>query len=735
MLESLALRHGHPDQDQSGHVLAMTFTGTMPVPRTLREQFLTATISRRVLMLAAMIAALTIMEAAMLLSVHQESQTSDEVYSLFAGYCQLTVGNYSICPAYPPLTKDVGALPLLFYRPVVPPMTQAETSDFRSGRIFLYSNRAELLLFAARSAMTVFPLLLAVLVFLAAWEMFGSGAALIALALIAFEPNFLAHGPLVTNDVALACCVFAAVYTFWRYVVKPGAWRLAICGIACGLTLASKHSGIMVFSILFLLAVVEWLIPPETLPNGAALRDRENDGIDIKQPSVDLATTLHEQDTHATLAPSRWRIALRLLLALTAVAAISVVVLWGFYGFRYNPMMGAPAPSMAPLLDGLQNRRAAAAISLAARVHLLPEAFLDGLAFFFATASRPTYLLGVRYMHGVWFYFPTVMAIKSTLGFLLLLAIVPFAHSLRARGVRREVLWMVVPAAVFLLASMTSNLNIGVRHILPVYPFLMVLAAAGAWSLAATQRGWAVVLGGIVLIHAASSLRAFPNYLAYSNEIWGGPSKTYRVLTDSNVDWGQGLPAVKRYLATHPATPCWMAYFGSVDPAYYEIPCKLLPVHTAVIWERQLDEIPPIIEGTVLLSATELSGQLWGPGEINPYEQFRDLTPVDCVAGSILVYRGSYQIPLASALSMLETVVGLAKHGEFEAALAKTQAAEALAPHSVDVQFVKGRVLRALGRNAEAQQAFENALRFALTIHPEAQSFWVPVIEREIRNQ
>src|ERR1035438_10250893 len=93
-------------------ILAMTHTGRMPVARNIREHFLIPKISRRVLMIAAMIAALAIMEAAMLLSAHQESQTSDEVYSLFAGYCQLTVGNYSICPAYPPLTKDVGAFPL-----------------------------------------------------------------------------------------------------------------------------------------------------------------------------------------------------------------------------------------------------------------------------------------------------------------------------------------------------------------------------------------------------------------------------------------------------------------------------------------------------------------------------------------------------------------------------------------------------------------------------------------------
>ena len=134
-------------------------------------------------------------------------------------------------------------------------------------------------------------------------------------------------------------------------------------------------------------------------------------------------------------------------------------------------------------------------------------------------------------------------------------------------------LWMLVPATVFLAASMTSNLNIGVRHILPIYPFLTVLAAVGAWIMAKTHRAWGLVMGGLVLFHAASSLRAFPNYLSYSNELWGGPSKTYRVLTDSNVDWGQGLPAAKHYLETHPATPCWLAYFGSVDPAYYHLSC------------------------------------------------------------------------------------------------------------------------------------------------------------------
>ncbi|MGD1103019.1 MAG: glycosyltransferase family 39 protein [Terriglobia bacterium] len=681
------------------------------------------TVSRRALTLAAVMGLMAIMEAAMLLSVRQESQTADEAHNLFAGYLYLTAGDFSAGSAHPPLAKDVSALPLLAFRPRVPPMPRGEafSINLQDGRIFLYSNRAEPMLFAARAAMTMFPLLLALLVFAATQEMFGAAPALIALTLTAFEPNILAHGPLTTNDVALAACLFAAVYAFWRYFVNPTAWRLAVGGMAGGFTLATKHSGLMLFPILFLLALVEWLIAPRATLESTLAPDR---ACGTARPT----TTSNEQESRAAV--SRRQLALRLLLALVAIGTLSVAVLWGFYAFRYAPVAGAPTPSLAPLLDAVHSRSKAAAIAVAAQSHLLPMGYLAGLAHFYVAESRPTYLLGTRYVHGVWFYFPTALGIKCTLGFLLLLALAPLGLR-RVREGRREVLWMLIPAAVFLAASMTSNLNIGVRYILPIFPFLSVLMAVGGWTLTKKHRAWGLAVGGLVLIHVGSSLRAFPNYLSYSNELWGGPSKTYRVLTDSNVDWGQGLPAVKRYVNARAATPCWLAYFGTVDPAQYDIPCTLLTVSSAVIWGRPLSEIPPVIEGTVLVSATEMSGQAWGPGELNPYEQFRTAHPVDCLAGSILVYQGSFQVPLASALSRLWKVVALANNGKFDAALAEARTAESLAPHSVDVQFVLGRVLRAAGRSEESRRAFENALHLARTIHPEAQSYWIPIIEGE----
>jgi tetratricopeptide (TPR) repeat protein len=247
-------------------------------------------------------------------------------------------------------------------------------------------------------------------------------------------------------------------------------------------------------------------------------------------------------------------------------------------------------------------------------------------------------------------------------------------------------------------------------------------------------RVWAMVVAGLLGIHAASSLSAYPNFLAYSNELWGGPSKTYRVLSDSNVDWGQGLPAARAYLANRAGTPCWMAYFGSVDPAYYGIPCKQFPVHESSFWGRPMDIIPPVVQGDVLMSATEMSGQLRGPAELNPYEQFQKLPPAECLAGSILVFHGSFNVPLASALSRLGRIADLAHSQNYDAALEEARSAEALAPQSVDVQFSLGQVLRLMGRNEEARQAFQTALLLAQTNHPEAQSYWVPLIKGELRS-
>src|SRR5580698_9074684 len=194
--------------------------------------------------------------------------------------------------------------------------------------------------------------------------------------------------------------------------------------------------------------------------------------------------------------------ALRLVGGLAGVAVIAVVVLWAFYGFRYNARPGALRldPTLAEYVMPLKPTEAKG-ILLLAKYRVLPESYLYGLADVRAMANgMPSYFFGKVYTHGVWYYFPVVLLIKSTLGFLglLLLAVAAVIAGWFRRW--REILFLTGPPGIYLFVAMTSHLNIGARHILPVWVFLGVFASGGAWAWVASSRRWAYVVGALVLV-------------------------------------------------------------------------------------------------------------------------------------------------------------------------------------------------------------------------------------------
>jgi len=305
---------------------------------------------------------------------------------------------------------------------------------------------------------------------------------------------------------------------------------------------------------------------------------------------------------------------------------------------------------------------------------------------------------------------------KSTLGFLLLLA--PFPFIARRLKMAREALFLVIPPVVFLAVSMASSMDLGLRHILPVFPFVILIAALTAVKLASRSRfaGW--VVAALVVAHVVSSLHVFPNYLTYSNEIAGGSSKTYRVMHGSNVDWGQGLKQASRYLPGRGVTDCWFAYtVPDIDLVSYQIPCKPLPSGLG----RLKASFPSVIEGTILIGANEAEGQLWGPDELNPYRQFFDKTPDEIIANSILVFHGSFDLSLASALSHAARATQLATQKKWDDALREAQTATQLSPDSAETQAILCRVLTEMSRSAEAHPVCLAALSIARRVHPEYQ--------------
>jgi hypothetical protein len=531
--------------------------------------------------------------------------------------------------------------------------------------------------------------------------MFGAGVAFLALFLFAFEPNILAHGALVTTDVGLSCLLFAAVYAFYRWVKQRSTVRLAACAAITGLVLATKHSGLLVFPVLFVLAAVE---------------------------VARCYVKAEPQNERATKAGICGRQTLRFLGAFAVIAVISVTILWAFYGFRYKARPGdlQITPPTAAFLAGLHQPSEARLIGFAERHHLLPESYLYGLTDVanLSHEGRPAYLLGKLYPQGRWFYFPAAFAIKSTLGFLLLLVLVLLvaAKGIRGSGLRREILFLTIPPLIFLAAAMASKLDIGLRHILPVYPFLIVLVAAGAWSLAKKSRYWALAIALLFAFHAVSSLRAYPNYLPYSNEIWGGPSNTYKFLADSNVGWAGGLKGLREYVNAQHITRCWFAYDGPVNPDYYHIPCSPLPTLFSFVFQRKQEIVPEQIQGPVFLGALELTGFDWGPEDMNSYEQFGHIPPKTVLQGEILVFDGKFEVPKISSLSHLIVANSLLQVGHPDQAFLEAKTAAALDPDSLLPHEYLAALYAKNKQTDDALREYHTALHIYQTVHPEFQN-------------
>lgn len=189
------------------------------------------------------------------------------------------------------------------------------------------------------------------------------------------------------------------------------------------------------------------------------------------------------------------------------------------------------------------------------------------------------------------------------------------------------------------------------------------------------------------------------------------------------MDWGQQLKSVKRYLDENHISDCWFAYFpdGAVEPSDYGIPCKRLPTGSSLSWFRLPMDVPPVIEGTVLISDSDLEGVESGDGPLNWFEPFREVKPVATIQQGVYVYRGRFAVPLMSALVDVRTSGDLAQSGNTDAALAMAQRAVALAPDSAATQLNLADMLASQQRWSEALGHYQRAGELARTIRPEMQ--------------
>jgi hypothetical protein len=566
---------------------------------------------------------LAIFSAQIWVHITRTTATSDEPVHILAGYRYWQCGDFAINPEHPPLLKFLATLPLRSRQLLEPDWPCGSRASQKvevafAGAQLLARNGMDGILIPTRLAAASLSLLLAVLVYLLATEMFGRMVALVALAILVCEPTLIGHGSLVTTDMALTTTMLLAVSAFYYYGQRRGPARLLASGVAVGVMLAAKHSAIVMLPVLFVLMLADEVLARRGTPDAPR---RAGYGV------------------------------VRVGLAYCAVLLVALGILWGAYGFRYYALPGATHDTLALAdLFGADRPEGAQSsseklIRLVHRARVFPESYTFGLADIVASGQRPMYLLGAVYPTGRWFYFPVAFTIKSSIAVLLLLPLALLTRTLY-RTHPRQMLFLLLPSLAYFGVSLTAGLNIGVRHLLPVYPLFIIVAAAGAcwWS---RRHRWCLYgLVTLLAFHAVTALRTAPSYLGFANDLWGGTRNTYRLLSDSNADWGQNLKLVEAYVKEHDIHDCWIAAIGMADLVRPNTSCRRLPAYNWAATEQLVGLVPPVIEGTVFISGWELPP--WGGRE---YAALAATEPVDVIGGSIPVFRGRFEVPLATALS------------------------------------------------------------------------------------
>ncbi|MBC6462865.1 ArnT family glycosyltransferase [Actinomadura sp. HBU206391] len=482
---------------------------------------------RRWLFALVVVALLAEMAIAMVTTAVQQTPTTDEPVYMGAAAVYLRQHSLRYNPEHPPLGKLVIGSGLAWADPRLD--SSYAGSQESVGRHLLYEsgNDAGRLMLWARLPMIAVTLLFGLVVFAFARDLVGSAGGSVALALYAFSPDIIAHGSLATLDVLAAGLLLTAVWLLWRARQRPLLY-LPLAGVAVGAAMATRMSALQAVPVLLVLVIASiWFAG--------------------RRPGLGTRGS-------ATLLGAG-------VAAAAGVALVAVGVVWAAY-LAVDPRLRWATPENLPVVDGLRG-------FVVDRLPF-PQPYRDGMRIQFGFEDRTWggFLFGRQYLGSLWYYLPAALLVKTPLG-MLALWLSGAVAMVTAPRLRPAAPYVLIPAAVLLAAGMTGSRDLGVRYAVFVPMFLAV--AAGC--VVAFRWRWApVATAALVLLVVVSSLRTYPYYLPYSNEAFGGPSKTYLRLHDSNVDWGQDLGRLAdRLRERYPGERIWLVYKGSGMPSYYGI--------------------------------------------------------------------------------------------------------------------------------------------------------------------
>jgi len=520
-------------------------------------------------------------------SLLTKSATWDESHYLGVGRYLVSHQDQDISQAFfhPPLSSVIAGLPLLAVD--IPEAIWNESNADRRGQRIIELRSDDWMLNASRMAMLPVVLALGWIVFRWAQRLYGPWAGILALTVFVFSPNLIAHARLITPDMTLTLTTTLCGYRLWRLAEEPDRRQFLLAGLCLGLLLLSKYTALALVPILM---------------------------------ATDAAARIHraEFDRH------EFRRYLVLLRHWPGLLLIAAVVLWSGYFFDLG---------MARIGDF--------------NIPLFAPRYFEGAYFQWAQSQTPHrfFLMGDISENGWWYFYLVVLAIKIPIATsLMLLGLLLGSKHLGIRFRSEEIyLWM--PFVVFLVyLSLFNTIHNGFRYLMPTFPAILVLL--GKYTETSVSRSWhrpALTLALLWLV--IGNLWNWPDYLAYQNEWIGGPNNGYLWFSDSNLDWGQDLKQLGRYMDENGIDRIQLSYFGTANPRHYGIDYDYLPSGNSMLEPtperaRVKAKNRPRI---VALSAYEYQGV--GFTDASVYESFHRFWPNDQIGHSILIFDLDHPLP------------------------------------------------------------------------------------------
>jgi hypothetical protein len=483
---------------------------------------------------------------------------------------------------HPPLSFVLHSLPFLWWD--VPEAVWEETDGQLRGQKMVALRGDDWILNASRLALLPVGMALGWIVFAWARRLYGWRAGLLSMTLLSFDPNVIAHARLITPDTTLACTTLLTAFLLWRLADAPGRRGRILAGIALGLMLLSKYTALLLVPILGITDLGYRLLRARGSPPLPVLARAARDWLTI--------------------------------------ATIGVSCVFAGYGFDAG---------LLELRPGLE-------------IPVIARRYVEGALFQWQQSRQPHdfFLMGQHSTQGWWYFYLVVFALKVPLATLALLVLrIAGGRRLGWPAEAREIyLWL---PALLLLAylSLWNTIHNGFRYLLPVYPLLLVGLGRCAEPGRAVRRVRSAVAVAAAWV-VGGSLWIWPDYLAYANELIGGPRNAYRWLSDSNLDWGQDLKQLKAWMERHGVERVQLAYFGTADPAHYGIEYSYLPSANS-----RLRPTPPLrpeeAPRIVALSAYQYQGV--GLPRKDFYAFFQRHEPNALVGYSILIFDLDHLIP------------------------------------------------------------------------------------------